>query len=57
MPEIKRVTLHPLKADGTVDTDINLYPKTLVGGVVDRQGNPVEVATASEIRSHVCLSK
>ena len=49
MAEIKRVTLHPLKTDGTVDTDINLYPKTLIDGVVDRQGNPVEVALKSEI--------
>ena len=39
MAEIKRVTLHPLKKDGTIDTDINLYPKTLSDGIVDRNGN------------------
>ena len=42
-PEIKRVTLHPLKADGSIDLDINLYPKTLLDGIVDREGKPVEV--------------
>ena len=51
MAEIKRVTLHPLKADGTVDTDINLYPKTLIDGVVDRNGEEVEVALKSDIPS------
>lgn len=45
----KRVTLHPLKSDGTVDTEINLYPKVFVDGVVDRQGNPVDIATQSEL--------
>lgn len=43
MPEIKRVTLHPLKPDGSVDTNVNLYPKTLIDGIVDRDGEQVEV--------------
>ena len=42
-PERKRVTLHPVKPDGSIDTSINLYPKTFVDGIVDRQGNEVEV--------------
>ena len=41
MAEIKRVTLHPLKPSGEIDTDINLYPKTLSDGIVDRNGNEV----------------
>jgi len=49
MAEIKRVTLHPLKKDGSIDTDINLYPKTLVDGVVDREGNEVDIATQQEL--------
>ena len=43
--ERKRVTLHPLNEDGTVDTSTNLYPKTFLDGIVDRQGNGVVVAT------------
>lgn len=43
MAEIKRVTLHPLKKDGTIDDSINLYPKTLSDGIVDRDGNEFEV--------------
>ena len=53
MPEIKRVTLHPLKSDGTVDTSVNLYPKTLVDGIVDRNGNPVDIATQVELNEAV----
>ena len=49
MPEIKRITLHPLKIDGTIDTNVNLYPKTLIDGVVDREGKPVEVALKSDV--------
>lgn len=49
MAEIKRVTLHPLKKDGSIDTDINLYPKTLVDGVVDREGNEIDIATQQEL--------
>ena len=47
MAEIKRVTLHPLKPSGEIDTDVNLYPKTLVDGIVDREGNEVEVVTTN----------
>lgn len=35
----KKVTLHPLKDDGTPDTDINLYPKTNFSQVVDAKNN------------------
>ena len=41
--ERKRVTLHPLNSDGTINTRINLYPKTFIDGIVDRSGLPVEV--------------
>ena len=51
--EIKRVTLHPLKADGTPNTNINLYPKTLVDGVVDREGNIVDIATQTELEDAI----
>ena len=47
--EHKRITLHPIKPDGTLDRDINLYPKTLVDGVVDRDGNEVNIATQEEL--------
>lgn len=43
IPEIKRVTLHPLTAEGETDLEVNLYPKTLLDGIVDREGKPVEV--------------
>ena len=43
IPEIKRVTLHPLTAEGETDLEVNLYPKTLLDGIVDREGNAVEV--------------
>ena len=49
MPERKRVTLHPLLSDGSSDLDVNLYPKTFLDGIVDREGNEVEVATAEEL--------
>lgn len=45
----KRVTLHPLKPDGTIDESVNLYPKTFVDGVVDRDGNEVDIATQAEL--------
>ena len=32
--ERKRVTLHPLKHDGTIDLHTNLYPKTFLDGIV-----------------------
>lgn len=54
--ERKRVTLHPLKSDGTIDLDVNLYPKTFLDGIVDREGNPVAVVVAEDLEdlmSHV----
>jgi len=48
MAEIKRVTLHPLFDDGSVDTNVNLYPKTLLDGIVNREGQEVEVATTDQ---------
>jgi len=41
----KRVTLHPLKKDGTLDLYTNLYPKCLNTGIVDENGNEVKVLT------------
>lgn len=41
MPEIKRVTLHPLNPDGSIDENVNLYPKSMVSGLVDDEGNPM----------------
>ena len=49
----KRVTLHPLKEDGTMDENINLYPKTFLDGIVDREGNEVEVATREDIPTDI----
>lgn len=46
-----RVTLHPLKDDGTMDLNTNLYPKTLLDGIVDRDGNPVDIATQEELQN------
>jgi len=48
MPEIKRITLHPLKRGGKIDPSVNLYPKTLKDGIVDREGNEVEIFSAQE---------
>lgn len=49
MPEIKRITLHPLNEEGQPDPTINLYPKTLKDGIVDRNGNSIEaVDTTTE---------
>ena len=45
----KRVTLHPLKADGNVDVKVELYPKTFLDGIVDRDGNEVHVATVEDL--------
>lgn len=47
--ERKRVTLHPLDENGVVDTTVNLYPKTFKDGIVDRDGNPVNVLTDADI--------
>ena len=47
--ERKRVTLHPVKEDGTMDLEINLYPKTLVNGIVDSDGNEVDITTQAEL--------
>ena len=41
MAENKRITLHPLKPDGTIDLSINLYPKTLDNAIVDENGQEV----------------
>ena len=49
--EIKRITLHPELSDGTVDLNVNLYPKSLLDGIVDREGNEVEIATKEELSS------
>lgn len=43
----KRVTLHPLKKDGTLDLYTNLYPKCLNTGIVDKNGNEVNVLTST----------
>ena len=45
----KRVTLHPLKDDGTMDLNTNLYPKTLLDGIVNRDGEEVDVVTQPEL--------
>lgn len=47
----KRITLHPLLNDGTPDENVNLYPKTLIDGIVDREGEQVEVSTKEELNS------
>ena len=51
MKEIKRkrVTLHPLNPDGTLDLTTNLYPKTLVDGIVDKNGNSVVLPQDAEL--------
>ena len=41
--ERKRVTLHPLKPDGTTDLTVNLYPKVFIDGIVDSNGDEVAV--------------
>lgn len=43
MADNKRITLHPLLPDGTVDESVNLYPKSMKSGIVDDNGNPVEL--------------
>jgi len=47
--ERKRVTLHPLKDDGTMDLNTNLYPKTFLDGIVNRDGEEVDVVTQPEL--------
>lgn len=44
-----RVTLHPLKDDGTMDLNTNLYPKTFLDGIVNRDGEEVDVVTQPEL--------
>ena len=39
----KRVTLHPLKPDGSIELSVEVYPKTFIDGVVDRNGNEVAI--------------
>ena len=47
--ERKRITLHPVLDDGTVDTNVNLYPKTFLDGIVNREGEEVKVATEEDV--------
>lgn len=47
--EKKRVTLHPLTENGEIDTSVNLYPKTLLDGIVNRDGEEVEVALKEDL--------
>jgi len=47
MKKSKKITLHPVLSDGSVDTSVNLYPKT--NNIVDEEGNPIEVATQSTL--------
>lgn len=49
MATLKRITLHPLDTDGNIDEDINLYPKTLVTGIVDEEGEELDIATQDEL--------
>lgn len=49
--ERKRVTLHPLKEDGSIDLNVNLYPKTLLSGIVDDNGEEVSVVTEDELEN------
>lgn len=49
MAEMKRITLHPLKPNGSIDESVNLYPKTLVNGVVDQNGEAVEIALKEDV--------
>ena len=53
MSNKKRITLHPLLDNGQVDLDTNLYPKTFLDGIVDREGNEVEVATKEDLEDFV----
>lgn len=49
--EKKRVTLHPLKEDGSLDLQTNLYPKTFVSGIVNDDGEVVDIALQEEVDS------
>ena len=49
MAENKRITLHPIKEDGTLDLDVNLYPKTLKTGIVDEEGTEVAIVDQTEV--------
>ena len=51
MAEKKRVTLHPLNPDGSVDLNVNLYPKAFIDGIVNRDGEEVEVPTKPEVQA------
>lgn len=53
MAEKKRVTLHPLNPDGSVDLNVNLYPKAFIDGIVNRDGEEVEVPTKPEVQASV----
>lgn len=54
---LKRITLHPLNPDGSMDLNTNLYPKTLIDGIVDRDGNEVEVALKEELELRLPVIK
>lgn len=41
--KVKRITLHPMNPDGSLDLETNLYPKTLNTGIVDEDGAQVEL--------------
>jgi len=41
--KVKRITLHPMNPDGSLDLETNLYPKTLNTGIVDEEGSQVEL--------------
>ena len=49
IPEVRRITLHPVDADGAPDLSINLYPKALFTGIVDELGEPVDIALQDEL--------
>ena len=49
----KRVTLHPIKEDGSPDLEVNLYPKTFLDGIVDRDGNEVNLATKADLNTAI----
>lgn len=51
MAENRKITLHPLREDGTMDMSINLCPKTLVSGLMDSEGNLVEVVLKEDLAS------
>ena len=49
MSDLRKITLHPILEDGTIDLSVNLYPKTFLNGIVGENGQEVEVALKSDI--------